>query len=304
MTTLASVDARAMGTTARVVVAGAALDQALALMTDELEPIEQACSRFRSDSDISRVNAGGGDAVVVDQLLVDAVDVALRAARITDGRVDPTIGRALRLLGYDRDFAAIASGTPQARLRVGPVPGWKCVVVDHARSTIRVPAGVALDLGATAKAFAADRAARRVASALGVGTLVSLGGDVAIAGEAPAGGWPIRVTDDHSSALDAPGQTVSLASGGLATSSVTVRQWVQGEECRHHIVDPATGLPAPGPFRTVSVAAASCVDANIASTAALVMGGEAPEWLADRCLPARLTRHDGTALVVGDWPTP
>lgn len=300
--TTSALETRALGTTARIVVDGADSHDALAMMAEELELVEQACSRFRSDSDLSRVNDNSGHAVRVDPLLVEAVEIALRAARITDGRVDPTVGRALLLLGYDRDFDSLADGTPPRHLRAERVPGWRCVAVDAARASIRVPAGVQLDLGATAKAFAADRAASRVAASLRCGVLVSLGGDIALSGPAPAGGWPIRVTDDHAAELRAPGQTISVVSGGVATSSVTVRRWSQGAELRHHVIDPATGLPADGPFRTASVAAASCVDANIASTAALVLGEAAPAWLEARGLPSRMVRHDGRVILVGAWP--
>jgi FAD:protein FMN transferase len=303
-TTINAAETRALGTTARIVVDGGSSSDALALMIPELEALEQACSRFRPDSDLSRVNDGQGRAIRVDPLLIEAVDIALRAARITDGRVDPTIGTALRWLGYDRDFAAIDPLAPPSSLRAARVPGWQCVVVDRVRSTVRVPSGVDLDLGATAKAFAADRAAAHVAAALGCGVLVSLGGDIAIAGPPPADGWAVRVTDDHAAGDSAPGQTVALTSGGLATSSTTVRRWTQAGVIRHHLLDPATGLPAAGPFRTVSVTAASCVDANIASTAALVLGDAAPDWLEQRHLPSRLTFHDGRALCVGGWPEP
>lgn len=298
---LATAQSRALGTTARVVVDAPAPGEALALMADELELVERACSRFRADSELSRVNDAAGRPVEVGPLLLHAVDVALRAARLTDGLVDPTVGTALCLLGYDRDFAAIASSTPPRVLRVRRVPGWRRVTIDRVRSTIRVPAGVRLDLGATAKALAADRAADRVASTLRCGALVNLGGDVAIAGPPPPAGWSVHVTDDHAAGPDAPGETVELISGGLATSSVTVRRWTQGTETCHHVIDPATGLPADGPFRTVSVAAATCVDANIASTAALVLGPDAPAWLTRRRLPSRLTYHDGRVLHIGGW---
>jgi FAD:protein FMN transferase len=302
--TLSAAQTRALGTTARVVVCGGDADDALALMAEELERVEQACSRFRGDSDLSRVNAHGGHAVTVDPLLIEAVQIALHAAQMTDGQVDPTIGRALRLLGYDRDFAAIDRAGPPAALLAESVPGWECVVVDRTRATVRVPPGVLLDLGATAKAFAADRAAARVATNFGIGVLVSLGGDIAMAGPPPSEGWSIRVTDDHAAGFEVPGQTVALSSGGLATSSVTVRRWTQGTDTRHHLLDPATGLPVDGPFRTVCVTAGSCVDANIASTAALVLGDAAPEWLDARRLPARLTRHDGRVVHVAGWPEP
>lgn len=301
---IAAAETRALGTTARIVTHGGDPNRALDLMAAELELIEQACSRFRVDSDLTRVNESPGRPVRVDRRLVQAVEVAIRAARLTDGRVDPTIGNALCLLGYDDDFAAIAEGRPARVVRARAVPGWQCIVVDRVRSTIRLPAGVRIDLGATAKAAAADHSARRVYETLGCGgVLVSLGGDISVAGPAPEDGWPVRITDDHTAAADAPGETVSIVSGGLATSSTTVRRWAQGDESRHHLLDPATGLPVDGPFRTVSVAAGTCVDANVASTAALVLGSDAPAWLAARHLPARLTRHDGHVTSVGRWPS-
>ncbi len=301
--TVEAVETRALGTTARIVVDGPGIDEATETMVAELEVVEQACSRFRADSDLSRVNDNSGQTVRVDPILVEAVEIALRAARVTHGLVDPTVGAAIRLLGYDRDFSAVVDGTPARKLQAQRIPGWRGVVIDPVRATVRVPAGVELDLGATAKAFAAERAASRVAADLGCGVLVSLGGDIAVAGAAPAGGWPIRVTDDHAAGLDAPGQTIAIQSGGVATSSVTVRRWLQGDQARHHLIDPATGFPVDGPFRTVSVAAASCVDANIASTAAIVLGEEGPGWLRARHLPSRITRHDGRVVLVAGWPT-
>jgi thiamine biosynthesis lipoprotein len=185
---------------------------------------------------------------------------------------------------------------------VASVPGWQTVDLQRHHSTVRVAHGVELDLGATAKALAADRAALAASRAAGTGVLVSLGGDVAVAGPAPAPGWPVRISEDHAAPLDAPGPTVSIRSGGLATSGTAVRRWRAGGAELHHIVDPRTGRPAETPWRAVTVAAASCVDANAASTAAVVLGEAAPEWLADRHLPARLQSGDGTVVCAGGWP--
>ena len=289
----------ALGSQASLVVSDPlALTAARRAVEAELEAIDLACSRFRADSSLSRLNAGAGRPVRVMPLLFEAIAVALRAAALTDGIVDPTIGRALILAGYDRDFALIAEAP--ARLVATPVAGWRTVSADPARGTVRIPRGVRLDLGATAKALAADRAAAAAATAApGVGVLVNLGGDIAVAGPAPAGGWAVRVADDHRAPPEAPGQTLSLDSGGLATSSTTVRRWGPGA---HHIIDPRTGRPAVSPWRTVSVAAATCVDANTASTAAIVLGDDAPAWLATRGLPGRLVDHDGRAHAVADWP--
>jgi thiamine biosynthesis lipoprotein len=165
-----------------------------------------------------------------------------------------------------------------------------------------VPVGCELDLGATAKALAADRAARIAAARVGSGVLVSLGGDVAVSGEPPATGWSIRIADDHRATLADDGPIVSVRSGGLATSSTTVRRWRAGRHELHHVVDPRTSRPAETPWRTVTVAAASCVDANIASTAALVLGGAAPDWLESHRLPARLVTAAGRSIRVAGWP--
>ncbi|MCW2952706.1 MAG: thiamine biosynthesis protein, partial [Conexibacter sp.] len=159
-----------------------------------------------------------------------------------------------------------------------------------------------VDLGATAKALAADRAARAAHQLAACGVLVSLGGDIAVAGPAPADGWAVRVTDDHAKAEGPSGQTVSIAAGGLATSGTTVRRWRRGEHRFHHILDPRTHQPAEVVWRTASVAAASCVDANAASTAAVVRGLDAPVWLARGGLPARLTATDGTVVRTAGWP--
>ena len=188
------------------------------------------------------------------------------------------------------------------RLQIVPAAGWRRVRVERASRTIRIPAGVELDLGATAKALAADRCARAVWDATRAGILVNLGGDIALAGPAPGDGWPILVTDDHRSSVSAEGQTIALAAGGLATSSTTVRRWRAGEGEVHHIVDPRSGAPAREVWRTVSVAASDCVVANSATTAAIVRGEDAVAWLERSGLPARLVRPDGTTVRTCGWP--
>jgi thiamine biosynthesis lipoprotein len=161
---------------------------------------------------------------------------------------------------------------------------------------------VELDLGATAKALAADRAVRSVHEATGVGALVSLGGDIAVAGEPPGQGWPVRIADDSAAPLDSAGPSVLLTAGGLATSGTAVRRWKTSAGELHHLVDPRTGRPAASFWRTATVTAASCVDANTASTAAVVLGEEALRWLATIGLPARLVRYDDAVSRVAGWP--
>jgi thiamine biosynthesis lipoprotein ApbE len=297
-----------------------ALAPARAALERELDAIDRACSRFRDDSELARVNARAGRVTPAGELFLDALALALRAAELTDGAVDPTVGRALELAGYDRDWTLLdpavapAGGATPGRSSdtgVGPpiltarvLGDWRVVALDRALGTVRVPAGIKLDLGATAKAWAADRGAAACAAAGDCGALVSLGGDIATCGPGPSGGWRIHVTDDHRSEPSAAGQTISIASGGLATSSTAVRRWSHGARTMHHIIDPSTGEPVASKWRTVSVAAAACADANIAATASLVRPERAPAWLAELGLPARLVAWDGEVELVGEWPRP
>ena len=159
------------------------------------------------------MNRAPGRWVRVSQLFFDALEAALGAADASGGSVDPTLGRVLRLAGYDRGVADAASAQGPARISLARAPGWRQIRMDYVNRAVRVPHGIELDLGATAKALAADRAARDCSQLAGCGVLVNLGGDIAVAGPAPNGGWPIRVTDDQA---DPHGQTVSIESGGLA----------------------------------------------------------------------------------------
>lgn len=292
---------RALGTSAKVVALDPeALPDAIAAVRHEVAEIDRTCSRFRPDSELARLHAGAGEWIEVDPLLVEAIDVALRAAILTDGDVDPTVGEALLLVGYDRDFAGLdPDGPPVGALRAAP--GWRTIEVDPAGSRVRIPRGVRLDLGATAKAFAADRSARAAVDTTGSGVLVSLGGDIAVAGPRPRGGWEIGLADSHAAAAE-PGHTVQIDAGGLATSSTTVRRWLRGGRQLHHVVDPETGWPVNEVWRTVSVAAATCVDANVAATAAIVRGEPAALWLQRLGMPARLVRTDGSIVRTGGWP--
>jgi thiamine biosynthesis lipoprotein len=274
---------------------------AVAAVTRVVDEFDRACSRFRADSELSRLNWAAGFSVRVGPVLLDAVSAALRAARLTDGDVDPTVGEALIALGYDRSFSELSESTARSR-PLAAVPGWRTVQVDRDAGTVRLAPGVSLDLGATAKALAADRAAAAAREAAGCGVLVSFGGDLAVAGPAPASGWRVRVTDDHRAGVEAPGQWITVWEGGLATSSVMVRRWQTDLGVAHHLVDPSTGRSVDGVWRTVSVCAASCLDANIASTAAIVRGSRAVAWLEGLGLPSRLVGVDGTAHHLAGWP--
>ncbi|TMD89472.1 MAG: FAD:protein FMN transferase [Chloroflexi bacterium] len=305
-TLLGIVDDRALGTDMRVIVTRPdRLAEAKAAADDVIKAIDAAASRFRDDSELSRINREPGRRIAVSPLMARALAAGLRGARLTGGAVDPTVGSAVRLAGYDRDFAAIPADGSPITVSVTRVPGWRAIEFDEADRTVCVMQGVEIDLGATAKALASDLAAAAALEAVGSGgVLVSLGGDIALAGDAPAGGWAVQTSEDSGAPLDESEETITIQSGGIATSSITVRRWSRGGVVLHHIIDPATGAPASGPWRTASVVAGSCVDANIAATAAIVMGEAAIAWLAANKLPARLVDRDGIVHRLAGWPAP
>lgn len=298
----------AIGTSVRLVVtAPAQLDEARRLLAAHITALDLACSRFRADSELVLAERRAGTAVPVSEMLADAVAVALDAAEATDGDLDPTVASQLAALGYDRDFGLVARDGPPVRLTARVRPGWRDIRLDRGSRRLTVPPGVRLDLGATAKALAADRAAARLAGHLGCGVLVGLGGDIAVGGEAPAGGWRIRVQDVTGHPGDppaGPSQVIAITGGGVSTSGIAARHWRRGGVLLHHIVDPRTGRPARPVWRTVTAVAGTAVAANIASTAAIIRGAAAPGWLQSRGLAARLVAADGSVRTVAGWPEP
>ena len=294
----------ALGTTVRVVVTRPdALPVIAALTRSALRALDSAASRFRPDSELSRANASAGAPVRVGPVLRDAAQSCLRMAQATGGLVDPTVGEAVAAAGYDRRFADIDPTLPRRLENPGRARhGWQDVVLvpDDRGAWLTVPAGTLLDLGAVAKSWLADTIAD-VAVSLGAGgVLVDLGGDVAVSGQPPRGGWAIGLPPG------ADGQrVVTIQTGGLTTSAQDVRRWATSDGPAHHIIDPRTGRPADSPWRSVTVHAATAVEANAASTAALILGADAPSWLEGQGLSARLVPMDGSAArAVASWPRP
>jgi FAD:protein FMN transferase len=293
----------ALGTTASVLTReGAALDPAEELLRRQLEELDQTCSRFKANSELSLALGQGPGPVAVSDLLVELVQAALEVARLTGGAVDPTVGSAMERLGYDRDFAELDRSGPPPDGPAVPAPGWEVIDLDPSARTLRVPPGVKVDLGSSAKAYAADRAAASIAAHLGTGVLVNLGGDIAVAGPTPEAGWPVGLALCSSAWPERAGAVVAIRGGGLASSGTAVRAWQRGGRRVHHIVDPRTGDTADGPWSLVSVTAPTCLVANAGSTAALVLGEGALDLLEDLALPARLVRGDGTVITTGGWP--
>jgi thiamine biosynthesis lipoprotein len=305
-TPIATADDRAFGGSLRVAVTNAAdLPAAKAAVDELVRSVDLAANRFRADSELSRLNAMPDQRVAISPLLLKLIAAALRGARITSGAVDPTVGSAVKLAGYDADFAAVPADGRAIELIVRRIPGWQAIELDQAGGTVRLGRGVDIDLGATAKAVTADLAAAAALARLGGGgVLVSLGGDISVAGEPPHEGWLIQASEDSGAPLRQGEETISIRSGGIATSSTTVRKWTRGGVSLHHIIDPATGQPADSRWRTATVVAGTCVDANIASTAAIVMGEGAAAWLEANRLPARLVDRTGSILRLAGWPKP
>jgi len=267
-----------------------------------LDRVDAVASRFRPDSEVRLLqrSADGRTPAPISADLCEAMGVALRAARLTGGLVDPTVGAAMCRIGYDRDFSQMETDVTSGSGHPGLVPGWRSLVLDEVGSTLVMAPGTLLDLGATAKAWAADRAAGEVEARLGCGVQVSLGGDIAVAGHAPSGGFRVGIADVCGDSH--PETTVAISSGGVATSGIGRRHWTLDGRPAHHLVDPTSGLSVDSPWRTVSVAAGSCVDANTASTGAMLMGADAVEWLGGAGLPARLVGIDDVVLTVAGWP--
>jgi thiamine biosynthesis lipoprotein ApbE len=298
-----AVRGRALGTNISVTVTDPVmLDPARRAVTEVVDQIDLACSRFTADSELSRLNRRAGRATLVTPLLFRVIDEALEAARITDGAVDPTLGASMEALGYDADFEVVRRRPAGAAQPYVTSPGrWQEVRLDPP-DCVMLPAGVDLDLGATAKGLAADLAAEKASTAILGGVLVSIGGDMAMAGRPPTGGWRVHITDDSNQASREGDEMFTLRSGAVASSSTTVRRWVRGGRHMHHILDPRTGLPATGEYVLVTVAGPRCVLANTATTAAIVRGRGIVPWLQTMNLPARIVDSAGRVTRLNGWP--
>jgi thiamine biosynthesis lipoprotein len=273
----------------------AELDRATRVARSLLDGVDRTCSRFRDDSDLTRANGRAGRWTDVDPLLVAAVGIAVEAARLTEGLVHPLLGRSLVSLGYDRDLAALRDTGPVVPVAAPPLVAWR--EIGLADGQLRVPDGTALDLGATGKAFAADLVAATLADELDQPALVSVGGDLAVS-RADGRAWPVCVSEQPGE----PGVRIWLESGGLATSSTRVRRWRRDGASYHHLLDPRTGAPAVTPWSTATCLGGSAAGANAASTAAVVLGAEAPAWLDTHEVTSRLVGATGEVVLVGGWP--
>lgn len=300
---IAESDFRAIGTSCRVLVTEpTVLDAATAMARDHLAELDAAASRFRPDSEVSRLAAlavAGPASRLVSFLLADYLRAALEMADLTDGLVDPSVGAAVIASGYDADIDEIRASAASRGGEPVPVPGWRSIRISEA-NVVSVPQGMVIDLGATAKAHAADTIARRLAARFRGGFLVNLGGDIAISGDVPEDGWNIGV--ELADGREA--QVIRSDGSAVCTSSTRLRTWTSGGRTRHHIIDPRTGTSADAVWASVTCAAPSAIVANAMSTAAIVLGADAPAWLEAKGVTARLDGADGTLTLVNGWPHP
>jgi thiamine biosynthesis lipoprotein len=272
------------------------IDAASADLRRLMGRVERAASRFRADSELCWANANAGRPVPVSRTLVNLVQIAIEQGSRSNGLVDPTLGRDLIRVGYDRDISLVENssveiGSPDSCRR-----SWRDIALDHAAGLLTVPGGSALDLGASAKAHTADWAAADLNTRYGCDVLVEIGGDLAVAGSRR---WQVNVAEK----VDHPGQQVTVKRGGLATSTTTIRRWRRGSAAANHIIDPRSRRCAEGRWRTVTVAADTATFANTCSTGAIVLGEDATAWLQRQGVSARLVDQDGAVVTVGDWPT-
>ncbi|HET7037701.1 MAG TPA: FAD:protein FMN transferase [Thermomicrobiaceae bacterium] len=290
---------QALGSTIVVgVTAPDRLERVLAHVHARVIEIDRALSRFRADSELRRLEATPGKPRQVTPLFMEALERSVQAARSTAGLFDPTVRDAVEAAGYDRSIERLeAEGPGPARVAL-PAGAWERIQYDPAWNIVTLPEGVRLDFGGIGKGLAVDYALRGLQREP-FGVLVSAGGDLAVAGPAPGEGWLCGI----SVTADAPlADSVLLSAGALATSGLGRRQWQRDGQRLHHLIDPRTGRPAESPWQFVTVAAESCVVAEVLTKAAWLLGAEGPEWLARRGFAGRFQGQHGNVVTVGDWP--
>jgi thiamine biosynthesis lipoprotein len=294
----------AMGTTVRLLLPERQAGAGVRLVRELFTSWEDQLSRFRPDSELSRLNQRAGLPLAVGPLLYTVLLQALAAAEATQGWYDPTLCGQLVSLGYDRTFAdlplttAAARGSSEQGSPVSAGGGWRRIHLVTSTRTITLPVGVGLDFGGIAKGMAVD-AAIALLGRYGIErALVNAGGDLAVHGYPPDGkAWPIAILAGDNPAV------VPLRQGTLATSGIARRRWRQGEHLRHHLLDPRTGLPAETGLQSVTVAAERCEQAEVAAKVAFLLGPvRGPAFLHRRGLAGLVVGMDGAQVAVGHWP--
>jgi thiamine biosynthesis lipoprotein len=256
-------------------------EQAPSLLADVpewFEGWEQALSRFRYDSELTRLNQIHEQPVQVSEILWEVLQAAYQAEQLTNGLVTPTLLDAIIEAGYDRPFDVLPH---QTEFSVDPVlvtsQPLTAIVTNSAARTVTLPSGLSLDFGGIAKGWAAHQAAQRL-QAEGP-ALVNAGGDIAVSGPRPDGSpWQIGITNPFQQTQEI--ETLYVNKGGVATSGKDRRRWTRNGILQHHIIDPLTNQPAETDLLTVTVIAPDVMKAEAAAKAAFILGSRVGlEWI-------------------------
>jgi thiamine biosynthesis lipoprotein len=269
---------RAMGCEMLALVDSESVPDQLAQVPEWFEEWEQVLSRFRYDSELTRLNQIHERPVRVSEALWEVLQAARQAERWTDGLVTPTLLDAVMEAGYDRPFDILPHQTPPvADPLIAAPPPLTAITVDHSARTVTLPPGLGLDFGGIAKGWAAHQAMKRL-QAEGP-ALVNAGGDIAVSGPRSDGSpWPIGVKDPFQRTAGI--ETLFLEAGGVATSGKDRRRWRRNGVLQHHIIDPVTHQPAETDLLTVTVVAPDVMEAEAAAKAAFILGSRAGlEWI-------------------------
>jgi thiamine biosynthesis lipoprotein len=260
---------RAMGTDCHVVVTGPNAQHLTDIAVSRVAQLESRWSRFDSRSEVSRVNQAAGSAVAVSACTVELVETARTAWRLTGGLFDPTMHGQINRLGYDRSFDTLPESSASHAGVIDPSVGCRDIETSYQDLTVALPAGSAFDPGGIGKGFAADLVSRDLMECGADGVLVSLGGDMRVRGVAPDGpAWVVQIIEPELS--PEPLTHLALNDAGLATSTTLRKRWRTRDGVRHHILNPATGLPHDGDVVLASAIAGEAWWAEAAAKAALI----------------------------------
>ncbi|HEV2954092.1 MAG TPA: FAD:protein FMN transferase [Candidatus Dormibacteraeota bacterium] len=288
-----------MGTVVTVLAPAAAFEHALKLVETLFENWDLCFSRFKTESELSRLNRSAGVETAVSPLLFLAAAKAMTAAEISDGVFDPLLLDQMLRCGYDRTFTDIPTNGPALDAQAHPGGAWRGMRLDPARRTVRLPAGTGMDLGGLVKGMAVDAALTGLRRAAVACAAVDAGGDLAVMGLPPGlDSWPIEIETGWKK------EVVPLRRGALATSTVGKRRWNRGGVAQHHLIDPRTGSPAESGVWSVSAAAPTCAEAEIAAKVALILGSEAGcQFLESNRWAGLITSATGESHRAGGWPS-
>ncbi len=263
-----------------------------------IDDIDHTFSRFRADSELERLHRRGPGLHPASPLFIELLSLALRASHSTDGVFDPTIRGALEAAGYDRSIELIESSGPGSDQDAVAAGRWTEIEVDARRGTVLIPEGVRLDFGGIGKGFAVDYTMRGLPP-VDCGVLISAGGDLAVAGPPPDGGW---ICDIGSTRDVEPEETVLLRRGAMATSGLGRRQWLRDGQRLHHLIDPLSGKPSDSHWSLVTIIAGTCVAADVATKSAFLKRAVGPQWIESLGMAGRFRALDGTITYTDHWP--